>query len=64
MNSNKRPLQDVSTNALSVARMLDRNASGPGTYIVTVHVSDRRRQPWNVEVSKVERLQVSVAHSA
>jgi len=46
----------VSRQALSVARMLDRVCHTPGVYTITLTIPLHRRQPWQLQVSRVEML--------
>lgn len=46
--------QDVSAQALSIARGLDRVARAPGCYTVVVAVPAHRGAPWAYELARVE----------
>lgn len=47
---------DVSKQALSVARTLDRLCRAPGTYTITIEIPAHRRHPWRVQLARVELL--------
>ena len=49
--------QDVSSHALSVARVIDRLCRLPGTYVMMLTVPAHRRSPWIVEFYRAEMLQ-------
>jgi len=44
------PSQDVSHQALGLARLLDRACTRPGRYILILDIPDPRRHPWDVEI--------------
>jgi len=46
----------VSHKALTVARLIDRHCRAPGIYTVTLLVPTHSRNPWKVEVSRLERI--------
>ena len=48
--------EDISKQALSVARVLDRVCRLPGTYVLTIEIPAPRRKPWRVRLSRVELL--------
>lgn len=48
--------QDVSPQALSVARTLDRVCRQPGLYTLTVEIPAHRRKPWRVRLARMELL--------
>lgn len=48
--------RDVSPQALSVARTLDRVCRRPGYYTLTVEIPAHRRKPWRVRLSRMELL--------
>jgi len=48
---------DVSGDALRIARAIDRLCYLPGRYTITLTVPASRRQPWTIEISRVEPLQ-------
>ena len=52
----QRPQRDVSANALSVARLLDRLCRAPGQYAVVVTVPAHRRAPWQVDFYRLDAL--------
>ena len=54
--SDSRPL-DISKQAWRIARALDRVCRLPGRYVVQITIPAHRRQPWQVEISRVDRLQ-------
>lgn len=47
---------DVSAQALSVARTLDRVCRVPGMYTLTIEIPAHRRKPWRVRLSRQELL--------
>lgn len=47
---------DVSAQALSVARTLDRVCRVPGIYTLTIEIPAHRRKPWRVRLSRQELL--------
>lgn len=49
-------IRDISPQALSVARVLDRVCRLPGTYVLTIEIPAPRRKPWRVRLSRVELL--------
>lgn len=48
---------DVSRQALSIARMIDRFCQRPGEYHIRITVPFHSRRPWIIDLYKVERLQ-------
>lgn len=48
---------DVSSRALSVARVIDRLCRLPGRYVMVLTVPHHRRSPWIVEFYRAEVLQ-------
>lgn len=48
--------QDVSHQALGLARLVDRVCRQPGRYVIILDVPDPRRQPWQVELLLAEAL--------
>ena len=56
-NSTKGMQGDVSSRALSVARVIDRLCRLPGTYVMMLTVPSHRRSPWIVEFYRAELLQ-------
>lgn len=52
--------QDISNNALRLARAADRAFRVPGQYTITVDVNPHTRA-WHYTVSRVERVEVAVA---
>ena len=49
--------RDISSHALSVARVIDRLCRMPGTYVMMLTVPVHRRSPWIVEFYRAELLQ-------
>ena len=50
------PYPDISKQALSVARVLDRVCRLPGTYVLTIEIPAHRRKPWRVRLTRQEVL--------
>lgn len=48
---------DVSPQALSIARAIDRACRLPGRYTITLHLPGHRQDPWEVEIARAEPLQ-------
>ena len=48
---------DISKQARRIARALDRVCRLPGRYVVQITIPAHRRQPWQVEISRVDTLQ-------
>ena len=55
-NPQPRPHSDISKQALSVARVLDRVCRMPGTYVLIVEIPTHRRKPWHVRLTRQEVL--------
>ena len=51
----------VSRQAVALVRHLDRKLRLPGIYEVRIIVSEHRRQPWEVEIARLDRLHVGPA---
>ena len=49
-------LRDLSSEALRVARAIDRVCRHPGRYTITLTISAYPQQPWILEISRVELL--------
>ena len=47
---------DVSRQALTIARIIDRLCQRPGEYQIRVTVPDNRRRPWIIDFYQVDRL--------
>lgn len=54
--SNSKPPTDVSKQALSIARMIDRVCRQPGAYVLTIEIPAHRRKPWRVRLTRQETL--------
>ena len=52
-SSSKPTAQDVSDQALGLARIVDRACSRPGRYIVILDIPDPKRHAWEVEIYDV-----------
>lgn len=48
---------DVSPQALSIARAIDRACRVPGRYTITLLLPGRRQDAWEVEIARAEPLQ-------
>ena len=62
MNAREEPFQpgmsqDVSHQALGLARLVDRFCRQPGRYVIILDVPDPRRQVWQIELLLVDALQ-------
>ena len=51
--------RDVSRQALSIARALDRMILLPGRYTIIIDVPAHRRMPWEFELSRLDTLRRS-----
>jgi hypothetical protein len=47
---------DVSRQAITIGRIIDRLCQRPGEYQIRVTVPDHRRRPWVIDFYRVERL--------
>lgn len=50
------PPSDISKQALSIARMIDRVCRHPGAYVLTIEIPAHRRKPWRVRLTRQEVL--------
>ena len=48
---------DVSNQALSIARAIDRTCRTPGRYSITIDIPPHRSHPWRIQFSRSEPLQ-------
>jgi hypothetical protein len=53
---NEREKGDVSAEAMSLARAVDRVCKRPGRYVVVIEVGEKGRGGWQVEVGRLELL--------
>lgn len=47
---------DVSKQALSIARMIDRVCRRPGAYVLTIEIPAHRRKAWRVRLARQDVL--------
>jgi hypothetical protein len=50
------PPTNVSPRAMSIGRTIDRLCRLPGTYAITVTVPSNRREPWLVQLHRLDTM--------
>jgi hypothetical protein len=54
--SRSSPPPDISKQAHSIARIIDRVCRHPGTYVLTIEIPAHRRKAWRVRLTRQEVL--------